>query len=245
MSILDEKEKIDLTCLIPCLNEEGTIGLCVTECINLFSKYNIKGEVLVADNNSDDKSREIAESKGARVIIVNERGYGNVLKEGIKNANGKKIFMADADMSYDFNEMKTFLDRMLKSGADFVLGCRLPKGGGIIEDGAMPFLNKYIGNPFLSWFARTMFKSNIIDFHCGARLFDKEKIAKLSLESGGMEYASEMIIRSILSGLKIEQVSVVLRKDMRKKQHSKLRPFRDGLRHLSLIIRIFINKNDK
>ena len=184
---------IELTILMPCLNEAETIGTCVRKAREYLSKSGISGEVVVADNGSTDGSQEIAQSLGARVVPISERGYGAALIGGINAAYGKFVIMGDADDSYDFSQLNAFVAR-LREGYDLVMGNRF-KGG--IEKGAMPPLHRWLGNPILSFLGRTFFKIQIGDFHCGLRGFNTQAIRALSLRSVGMEFASEMIVRSV------------------------------------------------
>ena len=222
---------MELTILMPCLNEAKTIGLSINEAKRFLTENNIDGEILVADNMSADNSAEIAEKCGARVIKVREKGYGNALIGGIKAAKGKFIIMGDCDMSYDFYNLGLFMEK-LREGYALVMGNRF-KGG--IEKGAMPFLHK-LGVPFLSFLGRVRYKVNVGDFHCGLRGFDREKALTLGLSSDGMEFATEIIARFALGGYKIAEIPTVLRKDKRDGK-SHLRSIPDGLRHLKLMLR--------
>ena len=222
---------IELTILMPCLNEEETIGICIEKAMRFLKKNKIKGEVLISDNGSTDNSIKIAKSLGARVVNALEKGYGSALIEGSKKAYGKYVIMGDSDDSYDFLHLEEFVKK-LRKGYDLVIGNRF-KGG--IEKGAMPFSHRYIGNPILSFIGRLFFHSKIKDFHCGLRGYNREKILSLNLNCSGMEYASEMIVKAELKELKIAEVSTTLKKDGRsKKPH--LRTFRDGYRHLSFLL---------
>jgi len=233
-----DKEKssneIEVTILMPCLNEEETIEFCVVEAMNAISASGVNGEVLIADNGSTDGSRSIAQNNGARVVTVKNKGYGNALIGGIKAAKGKYIIMGDADGSYKFGDLPHFLKK-LKLGADLVMGCRLPKGGGTIEPGAMPWKHRYIGNPVLSRFGKLFFNAPVDDFHCGLRGFNRKKILDLNLQCTGMEFASEMVVKAVISRLKLEQIPTTLRPDKRSgKPH--LRSWRDGWRHLRFLL---------
>lgn len=216
---------------MPCLNESETLAICI-EKANLFFETNaINGEVIIADNGSSDGSQGIALSHGAKVISIANKGYGNALKGGIENASGRYIIMGDADDSYDFNNLSPFIEK-LRDGADLVIGNRF-KGG--IKKGAMPFLHKYLGNPVLSFLGRLFFKSSIGDFHCGLRGFSKEAYLKMNLATSGMEFASEMIVKSHLLNLKIVEVPTILYKDGRsRKPH--LNTWSDGWRHLRFLL---------
>lgn len=221
----------EFSIVMPCLNESETLAICI-EKANLFFETNaINGEVIIADNGSSDGSQEIALSHGAKVISIVNKGYGNALKGGIKNASGKYILMGDADDSYDFSNLSPFIEK-LREGADLVIGNRF-KGG--IKKGAMPFLHKYLGNPVLSFLGRLFFKSSIGDFHCGLRGFSKETYLKMNLATSGMEFASEMIVKSHLLNLKIVEVPTILYKDGRsRKPH--LNTWSDGWRHLRFLL---------
>jgi len=220
-----------LTCLIPCLNEENTIGECISEAKHFLQKYNIKGEVLVADNGSTDNSIAIALEKGARIIHVKKKGYGSALRAGISEAKSEIIVMADADLTYEWSGIDKFLD-LIQEGYDLVLGNRFL---GEIEKNAMPFLNRYIGNPVLSLIGKILFGSKIGDFHCGIRAFKKSKMEEINLTSTGMEFASEIVIKSTLAKLNVTEIPTRLRvPPYSRKPH--LRPIRDGWRHLRLML---------
>jgi len=221
---------MELTILMPCLNEAKTIGLAIAEAQRFLSENNIDGEILVSDNMSDDDSAEIAEKSGARVVKAAVKGYGSALICGINSAKGKYIIMGDCDMSYDFYNLGMFIDK-LREGYALVMGNRF-KGG--IEKGAMPFIHR-LGVPFLSFIGRLRYKVNVGDFHCGLRGFDREKALSLGLSCCGMEFATEIIGRFALSGYKIAEIPTVLRKDMRNGK-SHLRSIPDGLRHLRLMM---------
>ena len=224
-------KQIELTILMPCLNEEETLETCIKKANKFLKKNKVDGEVLIADNGSTDKSIDIAKSLGARVINVKEKGYGSALIAGTKNAFGKYIIMGDSDDSYDFLHLEEFLKK-LREGYNLVMGNRFAGG---IEKGAMPFSHRYIGNPILSFIGRLFFHSKIKDFHCGLRGYNKEKILNLNLNCIGMEYASEMVVKAELNNLKIIEVPTTLKKDGRsRKPH--LRTFSDGWRHLNFLL---------
>ncbi len=221
----------ELSIVMPCLNENETVGICVTKALKALSDNWISGEVIVADNGSTDGSVEIARKAGARVVHVAEKGYGSALIGGIKAAKGMNVIMADSDDSYDFLGIMPFLSK-LRAGFDLVMGNRF-KGG--VEQGAMPFLHKYLGNPVLSGIGRLFFGSKIGDFHCGMRGFTKEAFKKMNLQTTGMEFASEMVVKSTLLGLNITEIPTTLSPDGRTgKPH--LRSFRDGWRHLRFLL---------
>src|SRR3984957_15857832 len=207
-------EAVDLTILMPCLNEAETLAACINKAKTGLQNANITGEILIADNGSTDGSIEIAEKLGARVVHVTEKGYGNALRGGIEAARGKWIIMGDADDSYDFSDVTGFT-RKLAEGYDLVMGCRLPKGGGTIMPGAMPWKNRWIGNPVLTTIGRVFFRCPARDFHCGLRGFTKEAFYRLELQTTGMEFASEMVIKATLKKMKITEVPVTLSKDGR------------------------------
>lgn len=223
----------EYTFLLPCLNEEKTIKFVIDEIKAYILSNNLNAEILVADNNSIDNSKQIAIENGARVINVEKKGYGSTLIEGIKNAYGKYCFMGDSDGSYDFSHLDEFI-KNLKKGYDLVVGNRF-KGG--IQKGAMP-LNHKIGVKFLTGFANLLFHTCIKDFHCGLRAYNTSKIRALNLNCEGMEFASEMIIKAKLGNLKLIEVPTILRKDLRNAK-SHLRTIRDGFRHLVLILKLY------
>lgn len=224
----------ELSFVLPCLNEEKTIGACVAQCFETLKTAAIEGEVVVADNGSTDKSPQIASSFGATVVFVDQKGYGSALRGGIASAKGKYVIIGDSDMSYDFSQMPRFL-RQLRAGYDLVMGCRMPQGGGTIEPGAMPFLHRWFGNPLLSGLGRLLFRANIVDFHCGIRAFNRERILQLALQTPGMEFASEMIVKAVLARYRIAQVPVTLQADQRG-QSPHLRTWSDGWRHLRFML---------
>lgn len=222
-----------LTILMPCLNESETIGSCIHKAKKWISANNLSRdcEILIADNGSVDGSQELARSLGARVLNVKQRGYGNALFYGSLDANGQFIIMADSDDSYDFSDLSPFYS-MLEKGYDLVMGNRFLGG---IQTGAMPWKNKYIGNPFLSWVGRLLFSCPANDFHCGLRGFTKEAFLKMDLRTTGMEFASEMVIKANLFSMKICEVPTTLSKDGRSRPPH-LRPWRDGWRHLRFMM---------
>jgi glycosyltransferase involved in cell wall biosynthesis len=224
-------DSIEITILMPCLNEAETIEACIRKANRYLEGNSMVGEVLIADNGSTDGSQNIAHSLGARVITVNERGYGAALIGGINAARGRFIIMGDADDSYDFSALEPFEDA-LRSGADLVMGNRF-KGG--IAPGAMPFLHRYVGNPVLSFLGRLFFRIRVGDFHCGLRCFRADAIRSLGLKATGMEFASEMVVKSALAGLVIREAPTTLTKDGRSRQ-SHLRTWRDGWRHLKFLL---------
>lgn len=223
--------KKELTILIPALNEEKTVGICIEKANEVLLENNINGEVLVADNCSTDKTVEITKNLGARVINVEEKGYGNALINGSIEAKGKYTIMGDADDSYNFLEIMPLLEQ-LRNGYDFVVGNRYR---GKMEKGAMPFSHKYIGTPIISGIGRLKYKINIGDFNCGLRGYDTKKINDLNCKCGGMEYATEMIIKAKKANLNIAEIPINFYKDGRKRR-SHLKTFQDGFRHLKILL---------
>jgi glycosyltransferase involved in cell wall biosynthesis len=222
---------IDLTILMPCLNEAETISFCVRQAVDAIEAGNIAGEVVVADNGSTDGSQAIAIAEGARVVDVPVRGYGAALIAGIEAARGTYILMADADASYHFEHLPRFLAK-LDEGDDLVMGNRF---AGSIEPGAMPPLHRYLGNPVLSALGRIFFSIPVRDFHCGLRGFRRDAILGLGLRTTGMEFASEMVVKSSLAGLRIAEVPTTLSPDGRTRPPH-LRSWRDGWRHLRFLL---------
>ena len=223
----------EVTFLFPCLNEQQTIGICLERVQRCAVANNLDVELLVADNGSDDHSVEIANNHGARVVHVERRGYGAALWKGIQSARGRFILFADADDSYYVSQLPLFLEEM-RGGGQFVIGNRFGLG---VEPGAMPLLNRYVGNPVLSGIGRLLFGGNVADWHCGLRGGDRHALLGLDLRSPGMEFASEMVAKALLDRLRIKQIPTGLRKDGRDKAPH-LRPWRDGLRHLGLMFRL-------
>lgn len=226
-----DRVAVELTILMPCLNEAETIEVCIRKAQKYLEDSGISGEILIADNGSTDGSIEIAQSLGARVADVPSRGYGAALLGGIDAADGKYVIMGDADDSYDFSSLQPFIDR-LRGDVDIVMGNRF-KGG--IAPGAMPFLHRYLGNPVLSWLGRLFFDIPVGDFHCGLRGFSRDRIRALNLRTTGMEFASEMVVRASLSDYRIEEVPTKLARDGRSRPPH-LRTWRDGWRHLSFLL---------
>ncbi|MDA3880704.1 MAG: glycosyltransferase family 2 protein [Prolixibacteraceae bacterium] len=223
--------RIELTILMPCLNEEETLGTCIKKAQKSIAELQLNAEILIADNGSTDMSVEIAKCFGARVINVEEKGYGNALLSGIENAKGDYIIMGDSDDSYDFSNLHPFIEK-LRAGYELVMGNRF-KGG--IEKKAMPFMHKYLGNPVLSSVGRLFFKIPVNDFHCGLRGFNRSAINKIGLCTTGMEFASEMVVKSSIHRLKITEVPTKLYPDGRSKPPH-LRTWNDGWRHLRFLL---------
>src|SRR5262245_1197199 len=226
---------IELSVVIPCLNEVDTLATCIEKAMRAINEYGIAGEIVVADNGSTDGSQDVAVGLGARVIFVSERGYGCALMGGIAAARGKYVIMGDADDSYDFLEIPKFMNR-LREGYDLVQGCRLPSGGGTVEPGAMPFSNRWLGNPIFSAMARRWFKAPIHDVYCGVRGFTKVHYESLKQRCTGMEFATEMIIKSSLCGARISEVPITLHPDGRKTHPPHLKTVRDGWRTLRFFL---------
>ena len=222
---------IELTILMPCLNESASLPVCIAKAHRFLARSNIRGEVLIADNGSSDGSSTLAIEAGARVIDVPARGYGAALIAGIDAANGRYVIMGDADDSYDFEALALFL-RALRDGQQLVIGNRFLGG---IRPGAMPFLHRYFGNPILSFLGRRFFGGSLGDFHCGLRGFDRVAMLSLRLVTPGMEFASEMIVKSLQAGLRIAEVPTVLHKDGRGRPPH-LNTWRDGWRHLRYLL---------
>jgi glycosyltransferase involved in cell wall biosynthesis len=222
---------VELSVVMPCLNEAETVETCVRKTIGFFEDSGIDGEVIIADNGSTDGSQQLARDAGARVVPVVDKGYGNALMGGIRAARGKYVAMGDADDSYDFTTLGPFLDE-LREGADLVMGNRF-KGG--IAPGAMPPLHRYLGNPVLSFVGRLFFGSKIGDFHCGLRAFDRDAILRLGLQTGGMEFASEMVVKATLQKYDIREVPTTLAPDGRTRAPH-LNTWRDGWRHLRFLM---------
>lgn len=220
-----------ITVLMPCLNEAATLEHCISRAKILLNKLNLPGEIIVADNGSSDASREIALLAGAIVVAVDRRGYGAAYMGGLDAATGDIIVMGDADNSYHFDEAENLV-AAIRAGADIVIGNRFLGG---IEPGAMPSLNRYLGNPILSLLARILFHSPVRDFHCGLRAARREALLALPLITTGMEWATEEIVKAQYAGYRIEEVPVKLYPDGRDRA-SHLRPWRDGWRHLRFML---------
>lgn len=221
---------MELSVVMPCLNEAETVQTCVRKTLDFFAREGIEGEVVIADNGSTDGSQELAAAAGARVVLVEAKGYGNALMGGIRAARAPYVAMGDCDDSYDFATLGPFLED-LRDGADLVMGNRF-KGG--IAPGAMPPLHRYLGNPVLSFIGRLFFKSRVGDFHCGLRAFNRESILALDLHTGGMEFASEMVVRATLSGYDVREQPTTLSPDGRSRPPH-LHTWRDGWRHLRFL----------
>ena len=223
---------IDITILMPCLNEAGNIAFCIDQAQNYINSRKLSGEILVVDNDSTDRSAEIALRHGARVIREHRRGYGRTLRTGLTAASGDVIIFGDCDSTYDFSNLDLIYTPLAENKVDFITGDRF---GGKMEAGAMSWSHK-LGVPFLSWCGRMKFRVKIHDWHCGIRGIRKDALHKLNLNTDGMEFATEMIAEASRKGLRIGEVSVSL-KQAQNERKEKLRTIRDGVRHLWYIIR--------
>lgn len=230
-------KQLELTILMPCLNEQDTIKICIQKAKKFIQENGVNAEILIANNGSTDNSKKIALEENVRVIDVEEKGYGSAIRGGIENAFGKYIIMGDCDDSYDFEHLMPFVEK-LREGYELVMGNRF-KGG--ISSDAMSFSHR-MGVPALSLFGRILFKTKVGDFHCGLRGFNKESIQKLNLNTTGMEFATEIIAKSARNNLKIIEVPTTLKKDGRKRP-SHLRTVRDGFRHLFFMIDYYFKKD--
>jgi Glycosyl transferase family 2 len=221
----------ELTIVMPCLDEAETVGVCIDKADRWAASAGVAIEIIIADNGSSDGSRRIATEHGARVVDVPEKGYGSALMGGIAAARGRFVIMGDADDTYDFSNLSPFLDR-LREGVELVVGNRFAGG---LAPGAMPALNRYVGNPALTGVGRRLFRSPVHDFHCGLRGFARETILGLDLRTTGMEFASEMIVKGTLNGVRIAEVPTTLSPSART-HPPHLRPWRDGWRHLRFLL---------
>ena len=222
---------IEVSVVMPCLNEAETLKICISKALCFLKENNVVGEVIVADNGSRDGSIKIAEAAGARVVLVAQKGYGNALMEGISAARGRFIIMGDADDSYDFSSLMPFIEK-LREGSDLVMGNRF-RGG--IAPGAMPPLHRYLGNPVLSGLGRLFFRCSVGDFHCGLRGLSYEAFKRMKLQTTGMEFASEMVVKAVMRGMEISEVPTTLSPDGRTRPPH-LRSWRDGWRHLRFML---------
>lgn len=225
------EEPVELSVVMPCLNESETVGTCVRKAMSVLREFAIRGEVIVADNGSTDGSRELARNLGARVIHVAEKGYGSALKGGILRARGQYVLMADADDSYDFGHIPRFLNE-LRNGSELVMGNRFQGG---IAKRAMPALHRFVGNPVLTAIGKLFFTSPCGDFHCGIRAFRKDGFQRMDVRSTGMEFASEIVVKASLLGMKVTEVPTTLSPGGRSRP-SHLRTWRDGWRHLRFLL---------
>ena len=228
------EEYPEVSFLLPCLNEAKTLQTCLDKIHSTIARHRLRAEIIVADNGSTDGSDTIALLAGAKVLHVEQKGYGAALQAGIVAAQGTYIIMGDADDSYDFTNVFPFLHK-LREGYDLAMGCRLPKAGGTIMPGAMPWLHRWLGNPALSGLGRLFFKCPVTDFHCGLRAFRREFCLQLDLQTAGMEFASEMVIKATLIGARIAEIPITLYKDGRDRRPH-LNTWRDGWRHLRFML---------
>jgi glycosyltransferase involved in cell wall biosynthesis len=226
---------LEVSVVMPCLNEADTVAACVRSAISALERASIVGEVIVADNDSDDDSAILARAAGARVVTIAERGYGNALMVGLAEARGRYLIMGDADDSYDFGEIPRFVAK-LREGYDLVQGCRLSAGGGRVLPGAMPFLHRVCGNPLFSMLARWWFHVDIHDIYCGLRGFTRETYRRLDQRCTGMEFATEMILKGARFGVKMTELPIILRPDGRKTHRPHLKTFHDGWRTLRFFL---------
>jgi glycosyltransferase involved in cell wall biosynthesis len=241
LSTPGDATSIQLSVVMPCLNEESTLAACIEEARQAMTSASIRGEIIVADNGSTDRSRELAEAHGARLLRVPQspyptrNGYGRGLRSGIAAARAPLVLMADSDASYDFAEIPKFYEK-LQEGYDLVQGCRLPSGGGSVVPGAMPWLHYHLGNPFFSWLARRWFGVRIRDVNCGMRAFRKDWFDAMSFRTTGMEFAAEMILKAGAFRARVAEVPITLRPDGRQKRRPHLKTWRDGWRILRLLM---------
>jgi glycosyltransferase involved in cell wall biosynthesis len=232
---VETADRVAVSVVMPCLNEAETLSACIEKAHRALRDNAIAGEIIVADNGSTDGSREIAKRLGASVVVVDQKGYGHALMGGIAAASGDYVIMGDSDNSYDFLEIPRFVAK-LREGYDLVLGCRLPSGGGTVLPGAMPFLHRWLGNPMLSLMVRAWFHAPVHDVYCGLRGFTKKHYARLDQRCAGMEFATEMVIKSSLFGAKIAEVPISLHPDGRSSHRPHLKTFRDGWRTLRFLL---------
>ena len=223
--------EIEVSFILPCLNEAETLEGCLLEVRRCIDDHGLVAEIVVADNGSSDGSQEIARRLGARVVPVPERGYGAALMGGFEAARGRFLVMGDADLSYDFREAIGLIER-LRDGADLVMGSRFR---GRIEPGAMPWLHRRVGNPVLSWLGRRLFGAPVSDFHCGLRALTRRAYEQMGLRTTGMEFASELVVKAAVRRLRIDEVPITLRPDGRSRPPH-LRRWRDGWRHLRFLL---------
>ncbi len=226
-----ERDRVEVSFVMPCLNEAETVAQCIQAAQDCIKENGLEAEVIVADNGSTDGSQAIARRCGARVVQVPERGYGNAIMGGFAAARGKYLIMGDADLSYDFGEVMPFIEK-LREGYQLVMGSRF---SGEIEAGAMPWSHRWIGNPVLSWLGRRLFSSRVSDFHCGLRALTKESYVAMGIRTTGMEFASEIVVKASVRGMRVAEVPITLHPDGRT-HPPHLRSFRDGWRHLRFLL---------
>jgi len=232
---MGRNNKIEISIVMPALNEERSIGICIEKALKTLKANKIKNfEIIVADNGSTDRTREIAKKMGAKVLIEEKKGYGNAYIKGLNAAQGKYIVIGDSDDSYDWTDIMRFIKPLKEENYDMVIGTRFKTGK--IEKKAMPWHHKYIGNPLLSGILNLFFKTGVTDAHCGMRSFTKEAYRKMNLQMPGMEFATEMVIKAARVGLKIKEIPITLHRDARGGKKSHLKSFSDGWRHLRLML---------
>jgi glycosyltransferase involved in cell wall biosynthesis len=228
-------ERVEVSIVMPCLDEARTLGACIQKAQEAIRRHGLDAEIVVADNGSRDGSPAVALALGVRCVSAPVRGYGAAVMAGIAAVRGVYVVIGDADDTYDFTAIHPFVER-LRAGADLVIGCRFPRGGGTIHRGAMPWMHRWVGVPLLSVAGRVLFGSPVTDFHCGLRAIRREAVPALGLRATGMEFASEMIVRATQRRLRIDEVPVTLSPgDPSRASH--LRPWRDGWRHVGLLLR--------
>ncbi len=226
---------MEISVVLPCLNESETLGICIKKAKKQIKNLSIKGEIIVADNGSSDGSIKIAKKLGATVINVKNKGYGNVLRAGIRKSRGKFILIADSDDSYNLNDLPKFY-RKINKGFDIIQGCRLPTGGGKIKSGAMPISHKYIGNPLFSFLTKILYKIPFNDVYCGMKILRKDFFRKINFFSTGMVFCLEILIKSKINDAKMGEIPITLFKDGRKVAKSHLKTISDGLKTLKFIM---------
>ncbi len=226
---------MDISVVIPCLNEADTLGICIKKAKDQIDKLNLNGEIIVSDNGSSDGSKQIALQMDAKVFDCEKKGYGSAVINGINNSKGKYILIADADDSYDFNELPKFYNK-IKEGYDLVQGCRMPVGGGKIEKGAMPTSHRLIGNPFFSKLVKLFYNVKFNDVYCGMKIISKEFFKKANFFSQGMVFCLEILIKSKVMGAKVEEIPITLYRDGRINSRSHLKTIKDGLKTLKFIL---------
>ncbi len=226
---------MDISVVIPCLNEADTLGTCIKKAKDQIIKLNLNGEIVVSDNGSSDGSKEIALEMGAKIFNCEKKGYGSAVINGIKNSKGKYILIADADDSYDFNELPKFYNKIIE-GYDLVQGCRMPVGGGKIEKGAMPLSHRIIGNPFFSKLVKLFYDVKFNDVYCGMKIINNEFFKNANFFSEGMVFCLEILIKSKVMGAKVNEIPITLHRDGRINSKSHLKTIKDGLKTLKFIL---------
>jgi glycosyltransferase involved in cell wall biosynthesis len=237
--ISDHADELEVSIVMPCLDEAEAIEMCVAEALGALAKAGLTGEVIVVDNGSTDGSPELAASAGARVVHERIRGYGSACRRGLAEARGRFLILGDADGTYDFTALPGFVEP-LRNGADMVLGNRLNSS---MEQGAMPWMHRHVGNPFLTWALNRLFSSRIQDAHCGLRSIKVASYRRLDLTSPGMEFASEFLVEALRHNVRIDQVPITYRR--RSGGQPKLRTYRDGFRHVNLLVSMWANQRSR